>query len=86
MRCLINELFLASYPPSPPLTLYVVCCVVHQFLQNCVYSKGGGGICVCMRQVCWLLCVCVSCTPQPTVIFFFMFYPFDHSRLERSVF
>ena len=42
-------------PSSPTSTYYVVCCVVHMPMQNCVCVLGGGGhICVCMHQVCWL--------------------------------
>ena len=47
MRCLC----LTAYPPSSPLTLYVVCCVAHMLLQNCVYARGGGGICVLRRTI-----------------------------------
>ena len=43
--------------PIPTLDTCVMCCGVHMPMQNCVCaSRGGGGhICVCMRQVCWLL-------------------------------
>ena len=59
-------LCLASYPPSPPLTLYVVCCVVHMLLQNCVYARGGGGAYAyaCVKCVGCYECVCHA-PPNP---------------------
>ena len=55
VRCLC----LISYPPFPPLTLYVVCCVVPMLLENRVYARGGGAYayacvkCVgCYESVC----------------------------------
>ena len=73
MRCLC----LATYPPSPPLTLYVVCCVVHMLLQNCVYARGERvhmhmhalSVLVAMRVLravlCLALLLCV-CLRTPT--------------------
>ena len=57
-------------------------------MQNCVCAgRGGGHICVCMRQVYRLLCVYVPCTPQTHCDnLFFFFYLFYLSRLQGFVF
>ena len=46
----------AQYPlPHAPPPLKVACCV-YPYCKRCMCSRRGGGyICVCMRQVYWLL-------------------------------
>ena len=56
MTCLWS----ASYAPSPPLTSYVVCCVVHMLPQNCVHAGGGGAhMCMHVSSVLVAMSVCV---------------------------
>ena len=73
--------------PSPPLTSYVVCCVVHMLPQKCVYA-GGGGAHMSMpgSSVLVAMSVCVMHPPTHCDNLFFIFYLFYQSRLERSVF
>ena len=88
-------LCLASYPPSPPLTLYVVCCVVHMLLQNSVYA-GGAYLYACVKCVGCYECVFVMHPPthcDDLVFFVLPILPlqarticvlgYNHSRLEH---
>ena len=69
MRCLCLD----SYPHSPTLTLYVVCCVVHMLLQNCVHAREGvGHMCMHASSLFVAMSVCVM-HPQPTVIICFSY-------------
>ena len=93
MRCLC----LASYPPSPPLTLYVVCCVGICFCKT-VCMVGRGGILVCMRPL-FAMNVCVMHPPIHCDNLYFHVLPilplqgrttcvlvYNHSRLEHLVY
>ena len=99
MRCLSDYLFLAPYPPYPPLRLYVVCCDVHILLQNSVCARGGGGghLRVHVSSVLVAMSVCVMHPPTHCVNLCFYVLPirplqartisvlgYNHSRLERS--
>ena len=49
-------LYSTSDPPSPPLTYYMMYCVVHMAMTKCVCVSVGvcmrDHICLCMHEVC----------------------------------
>ena len=56
-------------PPSPRLTSYIVCCVVHMPMPNCVCGGGGGAhMPMHVSSVLVSMSVCVMQPPPPTLV------------------
>ena len=86
---MVRRLCVPSSLPSPPSTLYVVCCSVCMPMPNCICARAMGGVYMRMHASSVLVAMSVYVIPPPPVqvdYFFFVLYLFYQSKLERFVF